>query len=473
MLYESASTFEGMRVIASQKPEHEAHPPPPKIPRLSESWASDPHSQISAGAFLSHPSGLAMGGAATALDADAWVEDESGLGFGEGEHLWFATDQEGVAEYQHGVSASRGPPLPLSEEETFSRPSTHFSPGSADSGDYGVMPDAWLDEYLERFDAESLYQSVDDNAPRQPMVEATPAASTSTGSMGVLGDVADADRRTPRADVGQENAAQSTHMEAVQQPEQPEEAFAAALGSWRGPASASAASTTSSESGEPCGAAGIEKHPFVRLPVVNPKDIHRRFRSEFVLSLYYNDVSPMTSYVTMRSLFAKDSLTATEVETLMSEAELLANYAASKLSKPSKRSSASYIVRKMASLFMAFDYLVCTIEILGENMDTASWWEKFVQMFQTDYTFPEHTSLLKTQELNRLVNRLSDALAVYKQKKRPKFKEIISLKRTILTKFSKGSQFSHPSWQAWIQDDLNFSPSSGDCVTSSDSEADD
>ncbi|CDJ31235.1 uncharacterized protein EMH_0065200 [Eimeria mitis] len=166
------------------------------------------------------------------------------------------------------------------------------------------------------------------------------------------------------------------------------------------------------------------------------------------------------------------SLDAHEVEELMNAAELLANYAAHRLAMPCSRCTASYLLVKLSSLLMAFDYLVCAAELLGEKMNTGKWWPEFVQLFRTDYRLSEIGGTRVGRMRKRLVNRLSAALAIYKQGKRPAPKEIIELKRVGLTQVSKDSHMSHRLWQLWIQDDKDFTYSSSGSE-SSDSQADD
>ncbi|CDJ36730.1 uncharacterized protein EMH_0094650 [Eimeria mitis] len=169
----------------------------------------------------------------------------------------------------------------------------------------------------------------------------------------------------------------------------------------------------------------------------------------------------MHVYMTMRILFSKASLTAKDVDALLTEAELLVNYAAYRLARPSRRFTGAYLVMKLSSLFMVFDYLVCTIEVVGDKMNTGRWWPAFVQKFPTAYFVTERRGRKKTKLLNRLVNRLCLALSVYKEGRRPEFREIIDLKRAILAQAYKDSQLANPLWELWRRDDKQFS--SGGC----------
>ncbi|CDJ34942.1 uncharacterized protein EMH_0093990 [Eimeria mitis] len=100
-------------------------------------------------------------------------------------------------------------------------------------------------------------------------------------------------------------------------------------------------------------------------------------------------------------------------------------------------------------------------------MDADRWWPGFVQQFQTDYIFPEYVPSPKSRMLNRRVNRLSFALEIYKEGRRPELDEVIELKRDIITHAYKDSQLANPMWKLWIQDDEEFFSSCSDVPSSS------
>ncbi|CDJ51476.1 hypothetical protein EBH_0000780 [Eimeria brunetti] len=232
------------------------------------------------------------------------------------------------------------------------------------------------------------------------------------------------------------------------------------------PASASSVQIKRSSEGNDQGSMedqGLALHPFVRLPAVDPQDVRRYFRTAYALTLKLNIVSPMHSFMQMRKLFAKPSLTAEEVETLMFEAENLANYAKDKLRSPFSIRKPSYTFRKLSSLFMVFDYLMCTIETLGDKMLASSWWDEFASKFETEVTFvvPSERVSQQTRKLSNLVNRISEALSIYKQGRRPPLADVIELKRGILMHQYKGSQLRHPLWMLWLKDDDEFLRSRG------------
>ena len=137
----------------------------------------------------------------------------------------------------------------------------------------------------------------------------------------------------------------------------------------------------------------------------------------------------------------------------MTEAEVLASYATVKLGKPYTRRTANYLVRKLSSVLMVFDFLVCTIQLLGDKMNTDKWWPQFVKKFRTEYYFPETSPMRKTRALNKLVNRLSSALSVYKSGRRPDLREVVELKRIVITNAYRETQLWNPLWKIWMEDD--------------------
>ncbi|CDJ44054.1 hypothetical protein, conserved [Eimeria tenella] len=198
----------------------------------------------------------------------------------------------------------------------------------------------------------------------------------------------------------------------------------------------------------------ISLHPYVRLPVAQLQDARGGFRRKFSLTKHPIERSPLPIYEAMRTLFAKSVLTPKESEFLLIQAERLVCYAKAKLATITRLRSPYFIVRKLASLFVAFDYLVSTIEVLGDQMDVGSWWEPFAQSFVTDFAFP--ASSMRTQKAReriRLANRLSAALSIYKKGIRPPLEEIVDLKRILFRKVREYTQFRHPLWLLWIHDD--------------------
>lgn len=427
MLYQWAADFEQMRDIGAQGLQDEAQMPPLKMPRLNEPLPSTSHPQASGKALGQDSSRAELGNAVGGSSgAGAWVATDAQLVFSEGEQQLHMAKLSNEPSLQWGISASRALSLTVHEEDEAARPPV--SGGGANSDLEALMPEAWLEYPAESAYPQSAQRLTVETSLRNPTVGASGTAL----------------------------------MTRIEQEEHAPRGFDVTWNGLEVSASTRAVQATGSDGEGPCEAGELHLHPFVRLPVVNPDDVQRSFRVQFALSFRFSRCSPMRSYTTMRSLFAKTLLTPHDVETLMEEAEQLASYAADKLTRQQGRCTANYLVTKLSSLFMVFDHLVCTIQLLGDKMNTGSWWTEFVRKFHTDYFFPETARTERTETLNTLVNRLSSALAIYKSGRRPPLREVIDLKRTILTMAYKGSQLSHPLWKLWIQDDTDFYCSSHD-----------
>ncbi|CDI75089.1 hypothetical protein EPH_0004190 [Eimeria praecox] len=456
MLYQSAADFEQMRDSNAQGLQEEAQMlPPRKMPRLNEPLPSTSHPQAPDNALGPGSSRAIMSNAVGgASGADARVTTDSAAAIGDGEQQLPMPKLSNELGLQGDVSASGLRSPAFLELGASARPPTSLSVLGVNRGEDVLSPEAWLDYPSANAYPQVFKQRAVNTASRNPEAEASSSASATAGSVPTyedpIGSHADADQDTAVT------AVLPVQMERAQEEEHLPAALDVTWDGLKGPDASTALRASRSDGWEPCETGSVRLHPFVRLPKVNPKDVYRSFRAQFALSFRYGRASPMRSYMTMRSLFAKASLTGEDVEALMTEAELLASYAANRLSQPQRRGKANYLVTKLSSVFMVLDYLVCTIELLGSKMNTGSWWSQFVQKFHTDYRFPEAGRTRKAEMLNRLVNRLSSALAIYKTGKRPPLEDVVELKRAVLTVAYRGSQLSHPLWELWIQDDREF-----------------
>lgn len=200
------------------------------------------------------------------------------------------------------------------------------------------------------------------------------------------------------------------------------------------------------------------RHPYVRLPKVFPQDVKSSFRGEAALRMTTFKSSPVAIYSNIRALYAKESLNADDVKLLMEECENLIAYASHKFATKNLKPKPFQIARRLGSLFMIFDMLVSAIEVLGERkMNTGAWWDKFTQQFETEYQVRRKArSRRETTELLHWVGRLTEALSIYKRGRRPDPAEIICLKRYILHRLGKKSQYNNSLWHFW-RDDRNYS----------------
>ncbi|CDJ51475.1 hypothetical protein EBH_0000770 [Eimeria brunetti] len=439
MLHASAAAFEGSRALVSaQSLELEgplARYGPPQRPYITPQQL--PHTEVWGGL-----SGAAIGpvGGPTAVKEGSFAGEEDAEG-----DLVSASHAHSPASYDIAKAFSAAMRATIGDDDDAA--AAHGGDASApqlvgwilstpdNASAAALSPDAWL-AYLPTVEFPLVVQQ------RTKATESALVAADEEGA-GSLGGR----RRNPRKQIDGKQ-----QLEAIS-------GLASGV-----PASATSAQRKRSSEGNNQGCMenqDLVLHPFVRLPAVNPQDVRRYFRPVYALTLKLNIVSPMRSFMEMRKLFAKPSLTAEEVDTLMLEAENLANYAKDKLVGPTTSGKPSYIFRKLSPLFMVFDCLMCTIETLGDKMLASSWWDEFASKFETEFSIPFDGKFEQTRTLSRLVNRISEALSIYKQGRRPPLTEIIELKRGILTQKCKGSQLQHPLWKFWLKDDDEFLRSLG------------
>ncbi|CDI81649.1 hypothetical protein EAH_00062480 [Eimeria acervulina] len=469
-LQKSADAFEQVQIFVSQGFKGDSHSP---AFRLDESWQPTSHPSVFAGGFGSDSSGVAAGSGLDALSAAAWLTNGLGSVLGEGGQQEHAAGASGMRGHQWEVSASVGSLSAFDEGEVAAGPGAFLSVGSTASSEYAQNPLGWVNPISEKRYPEAGQRRVGETVLQMQTADAdaTGLAIPNVGSSGndrFAGIVGQSDSH---AGLSHYSSLQVLQMGTVQQPEHQGQASDGTLDALGESEASRGERGTSSEDGEMCEVRDIDQHPFVRLPVVDRRNICTRFCVQRALFIDLNVLGPMDSYMTLRSLFAKASLTAEDVDALMNSAERLVNYAVFKLKQQCERTTSSYVAKKLASLFMVFDALVSVTELLGESMNIRLWWRKFVDMFPTDHFRAPGARLRKTRALNMLINRLSSALSAYKSGKRPPLREIISLKKEILTSLTKDCQFTNPLWSLWLKDDEDFTCSSSNSKSPSDAKS--
>ncbi|CDJ51478.1 hypothetical protein EBH_0000810 [Eimeria brunetti] len=439
MLHASASAFEGSRALVSpQSLELEgplARYGPPQRPYITPQQL--PHTEVWGGL-----SGAAIGpvGGPTAVKEGSFAGEEDAEG-----DLVSASHAHSSAPYDIAEALTAAMRATIDDDDDAaaahggdaSAPQlvgwTSATPDNASAA--ALSPDAWLADL--------------------PTLEVPPVVQQSTKATESSLAAAD-DKRA-----GPVRRRRRRRVKQVDEIQQLEAAFAAAPGVVAPATSVQIKRSGGSDNQGCMEDQDLALHPFVRLPAVNPEELSRCFRPEYALTVKLNLLSPMDSFLEMRKLFAKPSLTVKEVERLLFEAENLANYAKDKLAFRINRRKPSYIFRRLSSLFMVFDYLMCAIETLGDKMLASSWWNEFTSKFETEFTLTDDWHMAQTRRASRLVNRISAALSIYKQGHRPPFEEVIALKRIVLTEHCTGSQLMHPLWKLWLQDDEEFLRSQG------------
>ncbi|KAL8274377.1 hypothetical protein Esti_001699 [Eimeria stiedai] len=228
--------------------------------------------------------------------------------------------------------------------------------------------------------------------------------------------------------------------------------------------------STSATSGGPGGQSGAatplwspREHPFTRLPSRAPGAVTRSF---FPGGLYHGEfgcgLSSSSLLSLMRDLFKAEVLNSNELELLLRAAESLV-YVATKRAVPAAATGTrpSHILKKLGWYFVVYEALVCAKEVLGPNMPLGAWWSAFTSLHPSDYDIRVRSRPgMKSYDLVtrhvQLVNRLSKALALYKQGIRPPKQVVYGLKRDLFCrKDSPSNAVGHYS-HLFVRDHLQF-----------------
>ncbi|KAL8453987.1 hypothetical protein Emag_001559 [Eimeria magna] len=228
---------------------------------------------------------------------------------------------------------------------------------------------------------------------------------------------------------------------------------------------ASPPSTTQNSFSEdfPTTTGSLKDHPWIRLPKVPPAMVRRRLRFDLEeLNCLWQGKTPLRLLKDIRVLLLKPQLSFYEVELLMLTAEALCYKERGTSNGWDPGSRPSHILEKVASIFMVFDALLCTMHVLGQTKELEDEWKKFTSSQKIHYDFPErtvhgHYENAKVQQNIRWARRVSAALEVYERGDRPPDREVFAIKKMIFTNPSI-RRFAGLPGQDW-RDDLQMSSS--------------
>ncbi|KAL8433955.1 hypothetical protein ACSSS7_003478 [Eimeria intestinalis] len=181
-----------------------------------------------------------------------------------------------------------------------------------------------------------------------------------------------------------------------------------------------------------------EAHPLVRLPRVRPGAVKRMLNFNVASSTPWRSTSLIRLLKKIRELLLMPELGSEEVEKLMATAEALiqAERMEAKGGDPGSRPSS--ILERLATVFMVYDALTCTMFILGQAHALEDEWKEFTALHNTYYTFPAHTHekryiTLGVKATIQWIRRVCAALEMYKRGSRPPAREVIVIKRMIMS----------------------------------------
>ncbi|CDJ54067.1 hypothetical protein, conserved [Eimeria brunetti] len=202
----------------------------------------------------------------------------------------------------------------------------------------------------------------------------------------------------------------------------------------------------------------VQSHPYVRLPVLEkgvvPKSIqtYRLFEERVGVSSFYFYL------LGVRDLFAQKTLNQHDADLLVHFVEQLVRVSYRRAQRSHAYPFPIRSVEHLGEYFIAFDAIVCAIELLGECMQLPLWWERFAAGFNINYYIPVLPvgGNRVSKFLNKLTTRLAAALKIYKTGRRPPLREVILLKRLLFCHPLGKHQFKHQKWHPWRRDGGKF-----------------
>ncbi|CDJ61715.1 hypothetical protein, conserved [Eimeria maxima] len=218
--------------------------------------------------------------------------------------------------------------------------------------------------------------------------------------------------------------------------------------------------------------AEVMTHPYVRLPVLEagvvPRDIDtsRLFSShglekprfchalERPLFSHALDKPLAAELHKMRKLFVKKTLNQEDADNLIASVETLTSIMWARAQRRHRDFRPFAIAGLYAINFLAFDSLVCAMQLLGDSLKVHLWWNNFVDAFD----FRLHLKMLQDSGAGpggfcrRLAKRLAPVLLVYKAGNRADLAEVLALKRLVFCSQDRPKYFKSPEWTPWQRD---------------------
>ncbi|CDI85520.1 hypothetical protein, conserved [Eimeria praecox] len=193
------------------------------------------------------------------------------------------------------------------------------------------------------------------------------------------------------------------------------------------------------------------KHPYVRLPVLAEDVTVRPFDVANLFNPFRSKMQPYFFLLSLKILFEKEVLQQEDVHLLVSAAEGLIGAAYFQGLRRRRSSRPVHAAETLGGYFLAFDYIVCVLQLLGDRMNAPLWWDDFVKGF--NFALLSTPARTRTTVANRkLIGRLIQALEILKTRSRPPFMEIIALKKMLFCSADSPKQFRGRKWDAWRQD---------------------
>lgn len=196
-------------------------------------------------------------------------------------------------------------------------------------------------------------------------------------------------------------------------------------------------------------------HPFVHLPVVEPGVVPRPWRSsDALVAMARSRCSHMLLH-DIRELLLRPSLDFVGVSALMAAAEGLVAYTVQRMAPPTVTLSPAEYVRNWGRRFLVLNAAHSATRVVGTGVPP--WWQYCVFTLLKDLESRPLKETRRCSANNRVAAHLFHALMMYKRGSAPSDNDVILIKRALFCKKSAPACFRTSEWNAWREDDKNFS----------------
>ncbi|CDJ68432.1 hypothetical protein, conserved [Eimeria necatrix] len=207
------------------------------------------------------------------------------------------------------------------------------------------------------------------------------------------------------------------------------------------------------------GHSNILQHPYVSRPVLESNVVPRLVQPAVIFRRVHATSISFYELHRLRNLFAKERLNQQDADLLVGSIENLAARYWSIAQRGMQRTSPAFANATLGAYFLAFDFIVRAIEVLGDSMQLSAWWGKFVSAFKIDYSlFPERRHCRVSTKFQReLANRLLGALKIYITGRAPPAEDVVELKRMLFFSPHAPPVFKNAQFEEFRDQDDDFS----------------
>ncbi|KAL8448505.1 hypothetical protein Emed_003685 [Eimeria media] len=222
------------------------------------------------------------------------------------------------------------------------------------------------------------------------------------------------------------------------------------------------ASTSSSGAARPEAASSVlesdppRKHPFVRLPKLQPGVEPRQF-SPWVLQ--FGSIAAESHHralVSMRELFLKPELDAADAAKLLLIAEHLAVHACAKMTSDVSLLTPTEAVDPLSRRFLVLWSLHAASQVLKQDWTKQSWWRELVDKIPSHYSRGVPRARRSVKWVCQLIADLCEAINKLKAGDSLPESVVIDLKRRIFCSPHSPRGLRYLAWDLWRRDDREF-----------------